>query len=80
MSERHLNRCFVQETGLAPGSYLNRYRIQKARCLLLEQDLSITEVMGSVGFSDSSYFTRVFRREVGMSPSEYQRGKRGNGC
>ncbi len=80
VSERHLNRCFVQETGLAPGSYLNRYRIQKARCLLVEQDLSITEVMGSVGFSDSSYFTRVFRREVGMSPSEYQRGKRGNGC
>ena len=76
VSERHLNRCFVQETGLAPGSYLNRYRIQKARCLLVEQDLSITEVMGSVGFSDSSYFTRVFRREVGMSPSEYQRGKR----
>ena len=80
VSERHLNRCFVQETGLAPGSYLNRYRIQKARCLLVERDLSITEVMGTVGFSDSSYFTRVFRREVGMSPSKYQRGKRGNGC
>ena len=79
VSERHLNRCFVQETGLAPGSYLNRYRIQKARCLLVEQDMSITEVMGSVGFSDSSYFTRVFRREVGVSPSEYQREKRGNG-
>jgi len=76
VSERHLNRCFLQETGLAPGSYLNRYRIQKARCLLKEQDLSITEVMGSVGFSDSSYFTRVFRREVGMAPSEYQRGKK----
>jgi signal transduction histidine kinase/DNA-binding LacI/PurR family transcriptional regulator/AraC-like DNA-binding protein len=80
VSERHLNRCFLQETGLAPGSYLNRYRIQKARCLLVENDLSITAVMGSVGFSDSSYFTRVFRREVGMSPSEYQRIKRGNGC
>jgi AraC-like DNA-binding protein len=79
VSERHLNRCFVQETGLAPGSYLNRYRIQKARCMLVESDLSITKIMGAVGFSDSSYFTRVFRREVGMTPSEYQRGKRGNG-
>jgi signal transduction histidine kinase/DNA-binding LacI/PurR family transcriptional regulator/AraC-like DNA-binding protein len=73
VSERHLNRCFLQETGLAPGAYLNRYRIQKARCLLKENNRSITEVMGAVGFSDSSYFTRVFKREEGMSPSEYQR-------
>jgi signal transduction histidine kinase/DNA-binding LacI/PurR family transcriptional regulator/AraC-like DNA-binding protein len=75
VSERHLNRCFLQETGLAPMAYLNRYRIQKARLLLADHSYTITDVMGMVGFSDSSYFTRVFRREVGVSPSEYQRGK-----
>lgn len=73
VSERHLNRCFLQETSLTPVAYLNRYRIQKAKELLKEGRLNITEVMGAVGFSDSSYFTRVFRREAGMAPREYQR-------
>ena len=76
VSERHLNRCFLQETGMAPIAYLNRYRIQQARRMLRESGRSVTEVMGATGFSDSSYFTRVFRREVGVSPSEFQRGKR----
>jgi CheY-like chemotaxis protein len=76
VSERHLNRCFLQETGMAPIAYLNRFRIQKAKCLLKENDRTITDVMGATGFSDSSYFTRVFRREVGQSPSEFQRGKK----
>jgi len=78
VSERHLNRCFLQETGLTPMAYLTRFRIQQARCLLKDRNRTITDVMGSVGFSESSYFTRVFRREVGVSPSEYQRGKRGS--
>ncbi len=75
VSERHLNRCFLQETGLSPVSYLNRYRIQKAKSLLKEGDRSVTEIMAAVGFSDSSHFTHVFRRETGVSPREYQRGK-----
>ncbi len=75
VSERHLNRCFLQETGLSPVSYLNRYRIQQAKCLLKEGDRNITEVMAAVGFSDSSHFAHIFRRETGMSPREYQRGK-----
>ena len=60
-------------------SFSSGFRIQQACCLLKERNRTITDVMGSVGFSESSYFTRVFRREVGVSPSEYQRGKRGAG-
>jgi signal transduction histidine kinase/DNA-binding LacI/PurR family transcriptional regulator/AraC-like DNA-binding protein/ActR/RegA family two-component response regulator len=76
VSERHLNRCFMQETGTTPLTYLNRYRIQQARKLLEEGLLSVTEVMGQVGFSENSYFTRLFRREVGVSPSAYKKGAR----
>ncbi len=76
VSERHLNRCFLQETGMTPLTYLNRYRIQRARELLEQGQLSITEIMGRVGFSESSHFTRVFRREVGIIPSAYKRGDR----
>lgn len=76
VSERHLNRCFLEETGTTPLTYLNRYRIQQAKQLLAEGQLSVTEVMGEVGFSESSYFTRLFRREVGVSPGAYKKGIR----
>ncbi len=74
LSERHLTRCFRQETGLTPIEYLNRYRVKRAKALLEAGDKSVTEVAMEVGFSTSGYFTRVFRQEVGMSPRAYQRG------
>lgn len=79
VSPRHLTRCFKQEVGLSPISYLNRFRVSEARRLLDEGNKNITEVMHSVGFSDSSYFSRIFQREVGMSPSAYLRHAHGRG-
>ncbi len=76
VSARHLTRCFCQEVGVSPITYLNRYRIKQAKRLLRQEDRSITQVAGDVGFSNSSYFARVFRSEVGVSPRAYQRGKR----
>lgn len=76
LSERHLTRSFRQEMGTTLVSYLNRYRVKQAKTHLEAGDKNITEVAMEVGFSDSSYFARVFRREVGVSPSAYQRGKR----
>ena len=73
LSERHLDRCFRLESGLAPLAYLNRYRVRQARTLLEQGNRSITQVALAVGFSDSNYFSRVFRQEVGMSPREYLR-------
>ncbi|MCJ7824945.1 MAG: DNA-binding response regulator, partial [Anaerolineales bacterium] len=74
LSERHLTRCFQQEMGLTPITYLNRYRIQQAKILLEGGDMGITEVAMAVGFSSGGYFTRVFRQEMGVSPREYQSG------
>jgi signal transduction histidine kinase/AraC-like DNA-binding protein/ABC-type sugar transport system substrate-binding protein len=71
LSERHLTRCFNQEVGLTPMTYLNRYRVHQAKLLLEAGKKGITEIALQVGFSNSSYFTRVFRDEVGMSPREY---------
>lgn len=76
VSPRYLTRCFHEETGLTPITYLNRYRIRQAKELLERGDNSVTEVAFSVGFSDSNYFGRVFRREVGASPSTYQHRSR----
>jgi CheY-like chemotaxis protein len=75
LTERYLTYCFRQELGITPMAYLTRYRLKRARFLLEEGSYSITEVALAVGFSDSSYFNRVFRQEVGVSPGAYQRGK-----
>jgi YesN/AraC family two-component response regulator len=66
VSEGYLTRCFRQETGLTLIAYLNRYRIRLAKTLLTGKTQSVTEVA-------LAYFSRVFHREVGLWPSEYQR-------
>jgi AraC-like DNA-binding protein len=76
LSDQHLIRSFRGELGITPIDYLRRYRIEQAKVLLKEGEKNITEIASAVGFSTSSYFARVFRREVGMSPSAYQKGKR----
>jgi transcriptional regulator GlxA family with amidase domain len=72
VSENHLTRIFRRELGLSPWDYLNRYRIRRARELLLTTSDSVTSVALQVGFSDPAYFSRVFRRQVGLSPSAFR--------
>ena len=78
ITERYLTYCFHQEMGITPMVYLNRYRVKRAKMLLENGKLSITEVAQKVGFSDGSYFNRVFRQEVGVTPGAYMKGKRLN--
>jgi signal transduction histidine kinase/AraC-like DNA-binding protein/ABC-type sugar transport system substrate-binding protein len=76
MNEDYLTFCFRKELGMTPIAYLNRYRINQAKQLLATRSLSITEVALEVGFYDHSYFSRVFRREVGLSPDAYRRAEK----
>jgi signal transduction histidine kinase/DNA-binding LacI/PurR family transcriptional regulator/AraC-like DNA-binding protein/DNA-binding LytR/AlgR family response regulator len=76
LSERHLTRCFRQETGITPITYLNRYRVKQAKSLLEAGDKGITEIAMEVGFSTGGYFTRVFRQEVGISPTAYLQSRK----
>jgi DNA-binding response OmpR family regulator len=78
LSERHLTRCFRQEMGVTPITYLNRYRVRQAKTLLESGEKGVTEIAMEVGFSSGGYFARVFRQEVGVSPRAYQQGKRGD--
>ena len=72
VSARYLTRCFREEMGITPVDYLNRYRVERARQLLLQSGDTVTEIALAVGFSSSSYFSRVFRQETGVSPTEYR--------
>jgi signal transduction histidine kinase/DNA-binding LacI/PurR family transcriptional regulator/AraC-like DNA-binding protein len=73
MNDDYLTFCFRQELGMTPIVYLNRYRVNQAKQLLTDTHKSITEIALEVGFSDSGYFSRIFRREVGLSPEGYRR-------
>jgi len=75
VSERHLTRCFHQEVGITPITYLNRYRVRQAKIMLDSGRTNMTEIGAEAGFSSSSYFTRVFGEEKGMSPRAYLQNK-----
>jgi signal transduction histidine kinase/DNA-binding LacI/PurR family transcriptional regulator/AraC-like DNA-binding protein len=73
VSESHLTRCFRQEIGMSPMTYLTRFRIRQARSLLDNTHQSVTEIAMATGFSSTAYFSRVFLQEVGVPPSAYRR-------
>jgi signal transduction histidine kinase/AraC-like DNA-binding protein/ABC-type sugar transport system substrate-binding protein len=73
LAEDYLTTCFHKEVGMTPIAYLNRYRVTQAKLLLTQSETSIGEIAAAVGFADSGYFSRIFRREVGVAPEAYRR-------
>ena len=75
VSRSYLHRTFHAVFGCAPGAYLTDYRLDRAIQLLRHSTLSVSAVAASAGFSDPFYFSRLFRRRMGMSPSDYRQEK-----
>ena len=73
ISRSQLYRAFLQDFGISPHTYLQKYRISEACSLLRNPNLSIAEVASSVGFTDPLYFSRVFKTIKQRTPSDYQR-------
>lgn len=65
---------FKESTGASPGNYISSIRIKKACELLENTDLSILNVAEQVGICDQNYFSRLFKKHMGVSPSEYRKG------
>jgi AraC-like DNA-binding protein len=74
LSPSQFCRVFRQEHGVSFGQYLLRYRTDRACERLAQPGALAKEVAYSVGFNDLSYFTRAFKRRVGVCPSEYRAG------
>ncbi|MBQ9167836.1 MAG: response regulator [Oscillospiraceae bacterium] len=72
ISEGHLSHIFKKETDYTILNYLTRYRIHKAMSLLKECRIRIYEVAEQVGYRDIAYFSTMFKKLTGLSPSEYQ--------
>ena len=71
--ERECFRCFTQSLDLTPTAYLTRHRVDAAARLLRESSMSAAEIAAACGFSDASYFGKVFRRAFGRTPAQYRR-------
>ena len=71
ISRSHLYRLFMENISVPPNEYLMRCRMNKAAALLEEGRLSVGEVASSTGFSDQLYFSRVFKKYMGIPPSQY---------
>lgn len=73
MSSQHFCRVFKNLTGKRPVDYMNRLRINESVALLAQKDLNISEIARAVGFADSNYFSRLFKKYQRTSPSAMQK-------
>ncbi len=72
ISEFHFNRVFHQITGLPPAKFISAMRLDEAKRLLLNTNLSITDISFEVGYTSLSTFTRRFTERVGLGPREFR--------
>lgn len=73
ISPAHFRRLFKAQFDMTPTQYRNSIRISKAKMLLRTSSLSISEIAFFLGFESEYYFSRVFKKYTGISPSEYKR-------
>lgn len=73
ISVRQLERSFHKDIGLSPNRYYSRMRIERAHQLIVQTELSITEIGVACGFSSNSTFSKKFRETLGVTPHSLRR-------
>jgi len=77
ISENYLSRLVKNATGRSVGAWIDIVRIQKAKRLLSDTRLSIIDVATTIGVEDQSYFSRLFKKETGLTPSAFRKKMQG---
>ena len=72
VSASHLSRTFKKAADISLTDYINQVRISKAKELLRGTDIYIYTISEMVGYHDATYFSSIFKKMVGVSPSEYR--------
>ena len=72
LSPSYFSGLFKQCTGFSFKEYLNLVRIEESKRLLANTDYSIVDIAVATGFQDQSYFSKVFKRHVGVTPKQYR--------
>lgn len=75
VSSFYLSKLFKEEKGVTFINFVSDKRLEKARQMLEETDLSIKEITAEVGYNDQNYFSRIFKNKYGVSPKEYRKVK-----
>lgn len=75
-SRSYMSGQFNRDMGVSVREYITSLRIEDAKQLLEFSKISITEIALSIGYSDSNYFTSLFKRKTGLTPSQYRSKKR----
>lgn len=76
VSKYYLAHAFTEEFGISPINYLISRRIQEAEHLLANTDYSLSLISSTIGFSSSSYFAQIFKKQRGVSPREFRKESR----
>jgi AraC family transcriptional regulator len=76
LSPAHFARAFKETMGLAPHRYLVNHRLERARRMLDNADAVLSDVALRAGFADQAHFTRLFKREYGVTPGNVLRSRR----
>jgi len=72
ISQYHFSRLFKKSLGISPNKYVIKQRIERAKSLLKNSDLLVTEIALLCGFSSHSHFSKYFRQITGITPKEYK--------
>jgi len=72
ISPMHLRRIFNNEMNMSPTKFITYLRIEKAKALLINSNCSIAEISNNVGIKDPYYFSKMFKKEIGISPYNYR--------
>lgn len=73
VSTTHFRRLFKEYAGKSPVQYRTELKIEYAKRMLAESDMTVSEIADTLGFEGDSYFCRVFKKETGLTPTEYRR-------
>ena len=74
MSYSWFRKTFKEYTNVSPAHYIMQLRLRKAKLMLLNSSLSVKEIAYELRYEDSAYFSAIFKKYVGCSPSEYRAG------
>jgi two-component system response regulator YesN len=73
LTPAYICTIFKEHTGTTINKYITEYRLDKAKALLKDNNMKINDIGAKVGYSDGNYFAKIFRKETGLTPSDYRK-------